>query len=151
MCFYLFPGILFPHLILSRKGRASVSRIPFFPSCPEISPLNKRKSEKPSCSFYMLACARVFLANPGLVILDEASSRLDPATEALIEQAIARILENRTALIIAHRLSTLRRVDEILVMEDGHIQEYGPRAALMDNPTSRFAQLLQSEIREALT
>ncbi len=98
----------------------------------------------------LLACARVFLANPGLVILDEASSRLDPATESLIEQAIARVLENRTALIIAHRLSTLRRVDEILIIEDGHMTEHGPRAALADNPTSRFAQLLQSEITEVL-
>src|SRR6185312_14702156 len=65
----------------------------------------------------LLACARVFLANPGIIILDEASSRLDPSTEALIERAITRLLENRTALIIAHRLSTLQRVDEILIME----------------------------------
>lgn len=98
----------------------------------------------------LLACARVFLANPGVVILDEASSRLDPATEALIERAIARILENRTALIIAHRLSTLRQVDEILIIEDGRVIEHGPRASLADNPTSRFAQLLLSEIKEVV-
>jgi ABC-type multidrug transport system fused ATPase/permease subunit len=95
----------------------------------------------------LLACARVFLANPGIVILDEASSRLDPATEALIERAITRLLENRTALIIAHRLSTLQRVDQILIVEDGYKREYGSRAALANDPASRFAQLLRNEIR----
>src|SRR5260370_34530899 len=67
----------------------------------------------------LLACARVFLADPGIVILDEATSRLDPATETLIEHAIARMLEGRTALIIAHKLSTLQRVDQILIIENG--------------------------------
>jgi ATP-binding cassette subfamily B protein len=98
----------------------------------------------------LLACARVFLANPGVVILDEASSRLDHATEALIERAIARVLENRTALIIAHRLSTLRRVDEVLIIEDGRVIEHGPRVALANDPTSRFAQLLLSELKEVV-
>ncbi len=64
----------------------------------------------------LLAFARVFLRNPGLVILDEASSRLDPATERRIEHAIDKLLgdRSRTALIIAHRLSTVHRADEIL-------------------------------------
>jgi ATP-binding cassette subfamily B protein len=84
----------------------------------------------------LLACARVFLANPGIVILDEASSRLDPATEALIERAMARLLGGRTALIIAHRLSTLQRVDAILIMEDGRMLEYGPRTTLADDTNS---------------
>lgn len=98
----------------------------------------------------LLACARVFLTNPGIVILDEASSRLDPATEALIERAITRLLENRTALIIAHRLSTLQRVDDILIIENGTMLEYGPRSALAENVNSRFAHLLQGEIDEVL-
>src|SRR5207302_1435088 len=63
----------------------------------------------------LLACARVFLRDPGLVILDEASSRLDPATEMRVEQAIARLLRGRTAIVIAHRLATVARADEILV------------------------------------
>ena len=98
----------------------------------------------------LLACARVFLVDPGIVILDEASSRLDPATEALIEHAITRLLENRTALIIAHRLSTLRRVDDILIMEHGQAIEYGPRASLAGDPDSHFARLLHSESKEVL-
>ena len=65
----------------------------------------------------LLALARVFLRNPGLVILDEASSRLDPATEQRIERAIDRLLHDRTAIVIAHRLGTVQRAGEILILE----------------------------------
>jgi ATP-binding cassette subfamily B protein len=91
----------------------------------------------------LLAFARVFLKDPGLVILDEASSRLDPATEQRLEQAIDRLLQNRTAIVIAHRLTTLQRADTILVLEDGAALEYGAREALASDPSSRFAYLLQ--------
>ena len=67
----------------------------------------------------LLAFTRIFLRNPGLVILDEASSRLDPATEQLIERAIDKLLQDRTAIIIAHRLGTVHRTDEIMILEDG--------------------------------
>jgi ABC-type multidrug transport system fused ATPase/permease subunit len=90
----------------------------------------------------LLAMVRVFLRSPGLVVLDEASSRLDPATERLIDGAVARLLDGRSAIIIAHRLSTLRRVDAILLLEDGRTAEYGARAALAADPSSRFARLL---------
>ncbi|HEY9889160.1 MAG TPA: ABC transporter ATP-binding protein, partial [Candidatus Obscuribacterales bacterium] len=89
----------------------------------------------------LLAFARVFLKNPGLVVLDEASSRLDPQTEQLIEQAVARLLENRTGIIIAHRLKTVERADQILMLAQGQVVEYGDRAALANDPQSRFAQL----------
>ncbi|MCB0142617.1 MAG: ATP-binding cassette domain-containing protein, partial [Caldilineaceae bacterium] len=75
----------------------------------------------------LLAFARVFLADPGLVILDEASSRLDPATEARVERALNALLQKRTAIIIAHRLSTVQRADAILILEEGRVREYGPR------------------------
>jgi len=65
----------------------------------------------------LLAFARVFLRDPGLVILDEASSRLDPATEQRIERAIAWLLEGRTGVIIAHRPATLQRVHRVLSIE----------------------------------
>src|SRR5438477_946663 len=78
----------------------------------------------------LLAFTRVFLKDPGLVILDEASSRLDPLTERLIERAVDRLLRNRTGIIIAHRLSTLRRTHSILILEDGRIAECGEREAL---------------------
>lgn len=90
----------------------------------------------------LLAFARAFLTDPGIVVLDEASSRLDPATELHIEDAIDRLLTGRTAVLIAHRLSSLSRVDQIAVVDDGRVVEYGSRAALTADPSSRFSQLL---------
>ena len=100
----------------------------------------------------LLAFARVFLADPGLIILDEASSRLDPATEQRIEAALDRLLAGahgtRTCIIIAHRLTTVQRADEILILDKGCIAEYGPRAALAADPNSRFYHLLQTGLEE---
>jgi ABC-type multidrug transport system fused ATPase/permease subunit len=98
----------------------------------------------------LLALARVFLADAGLVILDEASSRLDPATEQLLEKALDRLLADRTAIIIAHRLSTIRRADEILILSDGVILEHGARIALASDPNSHYAHLLEVGMEEAL-
>ena len=92
----------------------------------------------------LLAFARVFLANPGLVILDEASSRLDPATERLIERAVSKLFTGRTGIIIAHRLGTVQRADEILILERGRMLEYGERKTLAQDSSSRFARLLQT-------
>lgn len=98
----------------------------------------------------LLAFARIFLTDPGLVILDEASSRLDPATEQLLERAVDKLLHNRTAILIAHRLGTVQRADSILILEQGRIVEYGDRLALTANPASRFAQLLRTGMEEVL-
>jgi len=98
----------------------------------------------------LLAFTRVFLKNPGLVILDEASSRLDPATENLLEQAVDRLLRDRTGIVIAHRLQTVLQVDEIMILENGRIVEYGPRAILANDPNSRFFSLLQTGLEEVL-
>jgi ATP-binding cassette, subfamily B, bacterial len=97
----------------------------------------------------LLALGRVFLADPGLVILDEASSRLDPATEKLLEAALDRLLLGRTAIIIAHRLATVRRADEIMILEHGRVVEHGPRSRLAEDENSRFAQLLQTGLETA--
>ncbi len=98
----------------------------------------------------LLAFARAFLRDPGLVILDEASSRLDPATERKMEQAVGKLLASRTGIIIAHRLSTLQRVSQILILEDGRVRENGPRERLAADPRSRFAQLLAAGIEQTL-
>ena len=98
----------------------------------------------------LLAFARVFLRNPGLVILDEASSRLDPATEQAVERAVERLLQGRTAIIIAHRLPTVQRADQILILERGHMREFGSRAALAADPESHFSHLLRTGMEEAL-
>ena len=97
----------------------------------------------------LLAFARVFLQSPGLVLLDEPSSRLDPATEALLANATDRLFAGRTVIIIAHRLDTLRTVDEIMVVSEGSILEHGRRADLVDDPTSVFSSMLAAG--EALT
>jgi ATP-binding cassette subfamily B protein len=96
----------------------------------------------------LLAFARVFLRDPGLVILDEASSRLDPGTERLLERAVDQLLANRTAILIAHRLSTLARADDIAIIDDGRIVEHGPRLALAADPASRFRALLDGRAAE---
>jgi ATP-binding cassette subfamily B protein len=91
----------------------------------------------------LLAFGRAFLRDPGIVILDEPSSRLDPATERLVTRAVDRLLEGRTGIIIAHRLATVERVDKIMVLGDGRILEYGSREALARNPDSRYNMLLR--------
>ena len=98
----------------------------------------------------LLAFTRVFLRQPGLVILDEASSRIDPATSTRIERAINRLLQGRTAIIIAHRLETVERADEVLILDHGCIAEHGQRRQLADDPTSLFHRLLQTGIEEVL-
>jgi len=98
----------------------------------------------------LLAFTRIFLEDPGLVILDEASSRLDPATEKLIEQAVDRLLRDRTGIIIAHRLATVTRADDILILEDGEVVEYGERRALAGDPNSRLSHLLVTGMEEVL-
>jgi ATP-binding cassette, subfamily B, bacterial len=98
----------------------------------------------------LLAFTRIFLRDPGLVILDEATSRLDPATEHLIEQAVDTLVQDRTAIIVAHRLGTVQRADDILILEDGQVCEYGPRLRLAQNPATRFARLLETGLEEVL-
>ncbi len=98
----------------------------------------------------LLAFTRVLLKDPGLIILDEAASRLDPVTEARLERAVDRLLEGRTGIIIAHRLHTVQRADDILILEEGRVVEYGPQAQLAADPTSRFYHLLQTGLEEAL-
>jgi ATP-binding cassette, subfamily B, bacterial len=99
----------------------------------------------------LLAFTRVFLADPGLVILDEASSRLDPATEYLIERAVSKLLQDRTGIVISHRLGTIQRADEILILEDGRLIEHGKRELLASTSASRFYALLQTGLEEVHT
>lgn len=90
----------------------------------------------------LLALARVWLRDPDLVVLDEATARVDPVTEVRLEAAVRELMSGRTTVIIAHRLSTLRHVDEIIVMEHGRIVEHGDRAALAELDGGRFRRLL---------
>ncbi len=98
----------------------------------------------------LLAFARVFLRDPDLVILDEASSRLDPVTEQRIERAIDALLAGRTGIIVAHRLNTVRRANQVMIIERGQVQEFGDYGALADNPSSHFHRLLKTGLTEVL-
>lgn len=98
----------------------------------------------------LLAFTRIFLTDPGLIILDEASSRLDPATEQLLEGAIEKLLRGRTAIIVAHRLASLGYCDKIMLLNKGQIEEQGVRTELAANQSSHFHHLLQIGLDEVL-
>ncbi len=93
----------------------------------------------------LISIARALLANPRILILDEATSNIDRPTEILIEQALDRLLHGRTSIIIAHRLATVRRADEVIVMEHGRIAQRGPFDDLLavDGPFRELAAQLQ--------
>jgi ABC-type multidrug transport system fused ATPase/permease subunit len=93
----------------------------------------------------LISIARALLADPRILVLDEATSNIDRPTEVLIEQALDRLLKGRTSIIIAHRLSTVRRADEILVVENGQVIQRGSERELLavDGPFRRLAQTLE--------
>ena len=93
----------------------------------------------------LISIARALLADPRILVLDEATSNIDRPTEVLIERALDRLLHGRTSIIIAHRLSTVRRADEILVVENGQIIQRGSEQELLaaDGPFRRLAHTLE--------
>ncbi len=97
-----------------------------------------------------IAIARVFLKNPAVVILDEATSSLDSESERYVEEALEILLEGRTTLIIAHRLSTVRRADRVIVLDDGAIVETGSHAELVAHEGGLYQKLYlgQEPVRE---
>ena len=92
----------------------------------------------------LVAFARVFL-HPGLVVLDEPSSRIDPVTQVQVQRAMDHLLAGRTAVVIAHWLRTLDRADQVLVLEEGRVVEHGRRPVLAIDLSTRFARLLGAE------
>lgn len=98
----------------------------------------------------LFALTRVFLTEPSLVILDEPSSRLDAATESMLQSAIDQLMKQSTGVIIAHRLATLEKVDRIMVLGDGKVLEFGAREELASNPASHYARLLITGREEEL-
>jgi ATP-binding cassette, subfamily B, bacterial len=96
----------------------------------------------------LLALARVLLRDPGLVLLDEPTARLDTASAVAVTRALDTLLEGRTAVVVAHRLATLDRVDRIAVVRAGRIVEEGTHAQLLGGDT-RFARLVADELGAA--
>jgi len=94
-----------------------------------------------------LAIARAVLLNPRILILDEATSALDSESEALVQEALERLMQNRTVFIIAHRLATVRRADRILVLEQGRLVESGTHAELLDRG-GRYARFYAQQFQE---
>ena len=92
----------------------------------------------------LLSFGRAFLGDPSVVVLDEASSRLDPATELVVERAVDALLAGRTGIVIAHRLATLERCHAVCVIDHGRVVEHGPREELASSSSSRFGALLRT-------
>jgi subfamily B ATP-binding cassette protein MsbA len=90
-----------------------------------------------------LAIARAILKNPPILVLDEATSSLDAESEALVQQALENLMKDRTTLVIAHRLSTVRRADLIVVIEEGRVQEVGRHTELLERPDGLYRRLYQ--------
>ena len=95
-----------------------------------------------------IAIARVILKDPRILVLDEATSHLDSLSEALIQEALQRVMQGRTSLVIAHRLSTILAADMILVMQDGRLVEQGRHADLLAKG-GLYATLYETQFRPA--
>jgi ATP-binding cassette, subfamily B, multidrug efflux pump len=95
-----------------------------------------------------LCIARAVLVDPRILILDEATASIDTVTELLIQEALERLLVGRTALVIAHRLSTVRQADLICVVDDGRIVEQGRHEALLTGD-GLYAELYRRQFAEA--
>lgn len=108
--------------------------------------VRERGSRFSSGERQLVALGRALLAGPSVIVLDEATSNLDPETEAVVEAALATLLEGRTAIVIAHRLATAERADRVVVMDDGEIVEVGHHADLIvaNGPYARLNAVWQA-------
>jgi ATP-binding cassette subfamily B protein len=148
---YLFSGSVADNIALGKPGASraqiieaakAVGADPFIRSLPNgyDTDVNKRGGRVSAGQRQLISFARAFLADPAVLILDEATASLDIPSERLVQEALQTLLADRTALIIAHRLSTVAIADRVLVMEHGRIVEDGAPADLIAG-TGRFAKL----------
>lgn len=93
----------------------------------------------------LISFVRALVFNPDILILDEATSSIDPESEAVIQYAIEKLIAKRTSIIIAHRLTTIRHADNILVLHKGELQEYGPHEELLKNENGHYRQLYEMQ------
>jgi ATP-binding cassette, subfamily B, bacterial len=110
------------------------------------TPVHERGVSMSSGERQLVALARAFLASPRVLVLDEATSNLDLKSETQVEAGLDAVLEGRTAIIVAHRLSTAMRADRIAVVDDGRIIELGSHAELVDRPGGRYAEMYEAWI-----
>ncbi|MEN3273660.1 MAG: ATP-binding cassette, subfamily bacterial, partial [Actinomycetota bacterium] len=110
------------------------------------TPVHERGVSLSSGERQLIALARAFLASPRVLVLDEATSNLDLKSETLVEAGLDAVLEGRTAIIVAHRLSTAMRADRIAVVDDGRIIELGTHEQLVHRPGGRYAEMFEAWI-----
>jgi ATP-binding cassette subfamily B protein len=151
---FLFDGTVFDNVAIGRRGadedavRRALRLIGVeerFLALPEglSTPVRERGSRFSAGERQLVSLARAALANPEVLVLDEATSSLDPQTEAAVEQAMAGLMQGRTVVIIAHRLSTAERADRVAVIDHGALVEEGTHAELVMN-RGRYAALFAS-------
>jgi ATP-binding cassette subfamily B protein len=148
---FLFSGTIAQNIGFGRPGAsraeieaaaAAIGADTFIRALPEgyDTDVRKRGGRLSAGQRQLVAFARAFLADPAVLILDEATSSLDIPSERLVQRALRTILADRTAIVIAHRLSTVEIADRVLVLEDGRVTEDGPPATLIDRG-GRYARL----------
>jgi len=128
-----------------RKAAAAANALEFVEALPQgfDTIVGEKGSRLSGGQRQRLAIARAILKNPPILVLDEATSSLDAESEALVQQALENLMVNRTTIVIAHRLSTVRRADQIVVIEDGRVQEVGKHDELIRRSTSLYRRLYQ--------
>ena len=150
---YLFAGSIADNIRFGRPGASqaeveaaarAIGAHHFIAALPEgyDTDVHRRGGRLSAGQRQLVAFARAFLADPTVLILDEATSSLDVPSERLVQRALRTILRDRTALVIAHRLSTVEIADRVLVVDGGRIVEDGPPARLVADG-GRYARLHQ--------
>lgn len=154
---YLFEGTVAENISLGRPGATredvelACRRLGFLDRLTAALPEGLDTSVGPgggslsSGQRQLVALARALLVDPSVLILDEATSHLDPATDQLVEEALAVLLRERTAVVIAHRVSTALRADRVVVLERGSVAETGPPSQLLGDPGGAFARWARTD------
>jgi ATP-binding cassette, subfamily B, multidrug efflux pump len=152
---WLFSGTIRENIAYGREGASDDAIVKaaraaqadhFVRTLPEnyLTPINEEASNLSQGQKQLLTIARAFIADPAILILDEATSSVDTRTEVLIQRAMAELMRGRTTFVIAHRLSTIRNADVILMMEHGRIVETGTHHELLAMK-GRYAELYHSQ------
>jgi ATP-binding cassette, subfamily B, bacterial len=152
---FLFSGSVADNIAFGRPGASrdevvqaarSVGAHEFIRVLPDgyDTDVRKRGGRLSAGQRQLVAFARAFLADPAVLILDEATSSLDVPTERAVQRALRTVLRDRTALIIAHRLSTVEIADRVLVLDGGRVVEDGSPDALIATGAGEFAALHES-------
>jgi ATP-binding cassette subfamily B protein len=98
----------------------------------------------------LISFVRALVFNPDILILDEATSSIDPESESIIQHAFETLIDRRSSIIIAHRLSTIRHASNILVLDKGVVQEFGPHEQLIQHEHGKYRELYERQFIQAV-